>query len=211
MPAPFPFEGVKLGAPVRAGRAYTLMNEQTETPNIFLVGPMGSGKSAVGRRLARDIHAEFVDSDAVIEKRTGVEISYIFEKEGEAGFRRREREVLYELTGLSGIVLATGGGSVLVSDNRARLAERGRVIYLQASVPELLERTSHSRNRPLLAGDDPEEILTTLLEQRDPLYREIADFCVDTDGRSVVDVAAEIHRRLSADVPVEQRDTGRER
>jgi shikimate kinase len=180
------------------------MNKQTETPNIFLVGPMGSGKSAVGRRLARDIRAEFVDSDAVIEERTGVEISYIFEKEGETGFRRREQEALEELTDLSGIVLATGGGSVLAPENRSRLAERGRVVYLQASIPQLLERTSHNRNRPLLAKGDPEKTLMGLLEQRDPLYREIADFCVDTDGRTVADVVAEIRRRLAGDAPAEE-------
>ncbi|MFW2405712.1 MAG: shikimate kinase AroK [Gammaproteobacteria bacterium] len=180
------------------------MNEQTETPNIFLVGPMGSGKSAVGRRLARDIRADFVDSDAVIEQRTGVEISYIFEKEGESGFRRREREMLDELTGLSGIVLATGGGSVLAPENRAYLAERGRVVYLRASIPQLLERTSHNRNRPLLANGNAEETLTELLEQRDPLYREIAEFCVDTDGRTVADVAVEIRRWLSDDAPAEE-------
>lgn len=185
------------------------MNEQTETPNIFLVGPMGSGKSAVGRRLARDIRAEFVDSDTVIEQRTGVEISYIFEKEGESGFRRREREMLEELTGLSGIVLATGGGSVLAPENRVLLAERGRVVYLQASIPQLLERTSHNRNRPLLAGGNPEQTLTDLLEQRDPLYRDIADFCVDTDGRTVADVAAEIRRRLADGAPAQECSTKR--
>jgi shikimate kinase len=187
------------------------MNAQTETRNIFLVGPMGSGKSAVGRRLARDIHADFVDSDAVIERRTGVEISYIFEKEGESGFRRRESEVLNELTDLSGIVLATGGGSVLAQDNRSRLAERGLVVYLRASIPQLLQRTSHSQDRPLLANGDPEETLAKLLEQRDPLYREIADFCVDTDGRTVADVAAEIRRRLANEPSAGKPAAGRER
>ncbi len=164
--------------------------------NIFLVGPMGSGKSAVGRRLARDIGAAFHDSDAVIEKRTGVEISYIFEKEGEDGFRRRERDVIDELTRRKGIVLATGGGAILLPENRAHLSRRGRVVYLHATVPQQLERTSHSRNRPLLSTGDPEKRLTELMATRDPLYREIADFCVETDGRTVADVAGEIRSRV---------------
>ena len=156
------------------------MAASTNSTSIFLVGPMGSGKSAVGRRLARDIAADFCDSDAVIEERTGVEISYIFEKEGEAGFRRREREVIDELSGKAGIVLATGGGAILAPENRRCLAERGRVIYLHATVPQQLKRTSHTKHRPLLSDGDPEQTLTELMAKRDPLYREIAEFCVDT-------------------------------
>ena len=164
--------------------------------SIFLIGPMGSGKSAVGRRLATDIGAEFQDSDAVIERRTGVEISLIFEKEGEAGFRRREREVLDELTQQAGIVLATGGGAILAPSNREMLAARGQVVYLHTTVAQQLERTSHGRMRPLLMSGDPEQILVALMAERDPLYREIADICVETDGRTVMDVAADIRRHL---------------
>jgi len=174
------------------------MTRTADSQSIFLVGPMGSGKSAVGRRLAHDIEANFRDSDAVIERRTGVEISFIFEKEGEAGFRRREQQVIDELTQRPGIVLATGGGSVLAPENRAHLAARGRVVYLHASVAQQLERTSHNRNRPLLSSGDPEQVLDGLLEVRDPLYREIAEICVETDNRTVADVAAEIRRRLGA-------------
>jgi len=173
------------------------MNSTTAARSIFLVGPMGSGKSAVGRRLAHDIGAEFCDSDAVIEARTGVEISFIFEKEGEGGFRRRERQVIDELTEKSGIVLATGGGSVLAAENREHLASRGRVVYLHATIAQQLERTSHNRDRPLLSSGDPERTLGDLMEIRDPLYREIAEICVETDDRTVVDVAAEIRRRLN--------------
>jgi len=172
------------------------MTSTTAARSIFLVGPMGAGKSAVGRRLAHDIGAEYFDSDAVIEARTGVEISFIFEKEGERGFRRRERQVIDELTERSGIVLATGGGSVLAAENRERLAKRGRVVYLHATVAQQLERTSHNKERPLLSSGDPERTLGDLMEARDPLYREIAEICVETDDRTVADVAGEIRRRL---------------
>jgi len=172
------------------------MSSTAAARSIFLVGPMGSGKSAVGRRLAHDIGAEFCDSDAVIEARTGVEISFIFEKEGEAGFRRRERLVIDELTKKTGIVLATGGGSVLAAENRERLATRGRVVYLHTTVTQQLERTSHNRDRPLLSSGDPERTLGDLMKVRDPLYRETAEICVETDDRTVADVAAEVRRRL---------------
>lgn len=172
------------------------MSESNESRSIFLVGPMGSGKSAVGRRLARDIGAEFCDSDAVVEQRTGVEISFIFEKEGEAGFRRREEQVIEELTRRSGVVLATGGGAVLAAENRSHLAGRGRVVYLHATVEQQVERTSHSKNRPLLAAGEPAQVLTELMATRDPLYREVADLCVETDGRTVAAVVGEIRRRL---------------
>jgi shikimate kinase len=167
-------------------------------PSIFLVGPMGSGKSAVGRRLARDLGREFVDSDTVIEERTGVDISYIFEKEGEDGFRRRETEIIDELTQQAAIVLATGGGAVLADENRIVLASRGRVVYLHATIKEQIERTSHSRHRPLLTAGEPGEVLAQLMAIREPLYQEVADIQVETDGRAVVDVASEIARRLSA-------------
>ncbi len=123
--------------------------------SVFLVGPMGSGKTAVGRQLARRLGYRFVDSDAEIERRTGVDIPFIFEKEGEAGFRVREREVIDELSGQAGIVLATGGGAVLAEESRRRLAERGAVVYLEATVDEQLARTRRGRHRPLLFTEDP--------------------------------------------------------
>ncbi len=167
-------------------------------PNLFLVGPMGAGKSAVGRQLARLLKLEFRDSDAEIEARTGVDIAFIFEKEGEAGFRRREREVIEALTALQGIVLATGGGAVLDAENRRVLASRGLVVYLEASVSQQLERTRPGSHRPLLETSDPATRLATLLAQREPIYRALARLTVATDGRHVREVAQEIRRRLAA-------------
>jgi shikimate kinase len=164
--------------------------------NIFLIGPMGSGKTAVGRHLARAVSAPFDDSDAEVERRTGVDISFIFEKEGEAGFRQREREAIDALTQLEPIVLATGGGAVLLPENRRCLASRGCVVYLETSVPEQAHRVRHGRNRPLLADSDPRERLEQLMQHRAPLYAEIADVTVATDGRRVSSVADEILRKL---------------
>ncbi len=169
--------------------------------NIVLVGPMGSGKTAVGRQLARDLGLDFVDSDAEIEKRTGVDIAYIFEKEGEAGFRAREREIIAELTKREGIVLATGGGAVLDADNRRLLTEFGTVIYLQTTVEHQLERTRHTRHRPLLRDGDPETVLTELMDARAPLYDDVADLIVRTGGRRVGAVVNEIRRALREDGP----------
>ena len=160
--------------------------------NLFLVGPMGAGKSAVGRQLARLLHMDFVDSDEEVESRTGVDIPFIFEKEGEAGFRTREAKVIDDLSARQGVVLATGGGAILDAANRSRLGARGYVIYLHTSVAQQLDRTSRGRNRPLLVNDDPRAVLEALMEVRDPLYREIADLVVETDGRRVREVADEI-------------------
>ena len=160
--------------------------------NIFLVGPMGAGKSAVGRHLARTLHLDFHDSDDEVESRTGVDIPFIFEKEGEAGFRKREAAAIDDLTKIDGIVLATGGGAVADSQNRNRLAGRGFVIYLYTSVDQQFSRTVRGRERPMLDGGDPRSILEDLLAVRDPLYREIADLVVETDGRKVKSVADEI-------------------
>jgi len=165
-------------------------------PNIFLIGPIGSGKTAVGKHLARALHCTFKDSDAEIESRTGVDIPYIFEKEGEMGFRVREREVIEQLTRLDNIVLATGGGAVLDPDNRRVLAERGCVVYLKTSVFQQIERTRHSRNRPLLFDTDPQQRLDALMVEREPLYAEIADITISTDGRRVQAVAEDVHRLL---------------
>jgi len=137
--------------------------------NIFLVGPMGSGKSAVGRRLAGRLGLEFVDSDAEIESRTGVDIPYIFEREGEAGFRVRERELLDELTRRDGVLIATGGGAILDADTRSRLRSRGCVVYLRTSVGQQLARTRRGDQRPLLRNPDPRGTLERLMQQRAPL------------------------------------------
>lgn len=164
--------------------------------SVYLIGPMGSGKSAVGRQLAREIRLDFYDTDQEIETRTGVDIAFIFEKEGEAGFRQREREMIAELTQLDNIVLATGGGSILDPDNRHRLAKQGTVVYLRTSVEQQLSRTRRSKERPLLNGDDPKGVLTELMAIREPLYQEVADLVVETDGRRVKTVAREIKKRL---------------
>lgn len=164
--------------------------------SIFLIGPMGSGKTAVGRTLARKLGWDFYDSDVEIESRTGVDIRYIFEKEGEIGFRQREREVLAVLTQLNSIVLATGGGAVLDPGNRRFLSELGRVVYLETSVQQQVERTRSSHARPLLLDADPEIRLQQIMEVREPLYKAIADVIVQTDGRRVTAVAEEILRVL---------------
>ncbi len=163
---------------------------------IFLVGPMGAGKTTVGRQLARLAGLEFADTDHEIEHRTGVDIPFIFEKEGEAGFRRRESRVLEELSDRDGIVLATGGGIVTGDDNRRLLSGRGVVIYLHADVPTQKARTRHDRHRPLLDCADPDTRLRDLMAERDPLYREIADLVVESDGRQARAVAREILERL---------------
>jgi shikimate kinase len=164
--------------------------------NVFLVGPMGSGKTAVGRYLARLLDLTFHDSDAEIERRTGVDIPFIFEKEGEAGFRQREREAIELLTGMDHIVLATGGGAVLLPENRQLLGERGCVIYLETSVAQQVERVKQGRTRPLLSNVDTSSKLTQLMAERTPLYRGIADVIVSTDGRKVRSVADDILREL---------------
>lgn len=164
--------------------------------NIFLVGPMGAGKSTIGRKLAQTIKAEFIDSDREIENRTGVKIPLIFELEGEEGFRSREKNIIDELSQRHPVVLATGGGAILDEDNRRVLSERGNVIYLQTSVEQSLQRTHRDQNRPLLQTEDPEKKLRELLEIRDPLYRETADVVVNTDGRTVPSVCNEILKKL---------------
>ena len=165
--------------------------------NIFLVGPMGAGKSAVGRHLARALHLTFVDSDDEVESRTGVDIAFIFEKEGEEGFRKREAAVIDDLTRLDGVVLATGGGAVMNADTRSNLGGRGFVVYLYTTVDQQVVRTMKGRQRPLLANVDPRGTLEELLQKRDPLYREIADLIVETDGRKVHSVAIEIIEAIS--------------
>jgi shikimate kinase / 3-dehydroquinate synthase len=171
--------------------------------NIFLIGPMGSGKTAVGRHLAKALALEFVDSDVEIEHRTGVNINYIFEREGEAGFREREREVIADLAQKKGVLVATGGGAVILPQNRNQLSSNGTVVYLKTSVAQQLERTRHSRQRPLLNTADPEARLLSLMQQRAPLYEGIASITVVTDGRKVAAVCEEIvkHLQSAAELP----------
>ena len=166
---------------------------------VFLVGPMGSGKSAVGRQLARRLGLDFVDSDEEIEARTGVDIPYIFEREGEAGFRHREAEIIDELTRRENVLIATGGGVILDPASRARLRERGRVVYLRTSVDQQLARTRRSETRPLLNNPDPRGTLARLFAVRAPLYAEVAEITVDTDGRKVKSVVEQVCRQLGVD------------
>ena len=165
--------------------------------NIFLIGPMGAGKSAVGRQLARMLHLDFVDSDDEIELRTGVDIPFVFEKEGEEGFRKREANVIDDLSQRDGIVLATGGGAVVNPQNCKHLGARGFVIYLHTTVDQQLSRTRKGRGRPMLDSDNPRAVLEALMAEREPLYREIADLTVETDGRKVRAVANEILDKLN--------------
>lgn len=166
--------------------------------SIFLVGPMGAGKTTVGKKLAEQRGLHFVDSDHEIEARTGVDISFIFEKEGEEGFRKREQAVLEALTQESGIVLATGGGAIIKADNRSHLKARGYVVYLHASVAQQFSRVERSENRPLLTQGDRREILTRLFIERDPLYREVADIVLDTDGKNAKQLAHLIELAMDA-------------
>ncbi|NVM75861.1 3-dehydroquinate synthase [Duganella sp. SG902] len=164
--------------------------------NVFLVGLMGAGKTTIGRILARKLGLKFVDSDHEIEARTGASIPWIFEIEGEASFRRREADVIRELTAQSGLVLATGGGAILNADNRAFLKARGTVIYLRASVHSILQRTAHDKNRPLLQTADPRKKLEELMAVRDPLYMEIADLIIDTGRPNVQSMVQTILTQL---------------
>jgi shikimate kinase len=153
--------------------------------NIFLIGLMGAGKSTVGKMLAKKLDRRFLDADHVIEERCGVKIPVIFEMEGEDGFRKREAQTIKDLTAEQDIILATGGGAVLLPDNRKFLSEKGTVIYLHANPMELWHRTKGSESRPLLKNGDAKKILENLYAIRDPLYREIADYVIETGKPSV--------------------------
>jgi shikimate kinase len=157
---------------------------------------MGAGKSTIGRQLSKRLNKEFHDSDHEIEARTGVDIPLIFELEGEAGFRKREQAIIEELTRIPDIILATGGGAILDPENRRHLSARGRVIYLHATVNQQLKRTRRDRNRPLLQTADPRAKLEELMAIREPLYREIADVIIETDGKRVRDVVRQIIQQL---------------
>lgn len=159
-------------------------SRKLQSGNLIMVGLMGSGKTTIGRALARHLGKEFVDSDEEIQKRTGVTISHIFDIEGEAGFRHRETAAICDLVCRDNMVLATGGGAVLAEQNRELLQQNGIVIYLKASVHDLWQRTRHDRNRPLLQTADPHAKLTELFQQRDPLYREVADIVIQSGKQS---------------------------
>lgn len=165
-------------------------------PNLVLVGPMGSGKTSIGRRLGERFQLVFVDADRDIELRTGAAVGTIFDCEGEAGFRARERAALAELLAGEGQLIATGGGAVLDADNRRCMRERGFVVYLQVGIAGQLQRLARDRTRPLLQRDDREEVLHQLAVARAPLYAEVADLCFDTDGLTSADAASALARLL---------------
>lgn len=168
-------------------------------PNIILVGLMAVGKSTVGRLLAQSLGLVFFDSDEVVEERAGAPISWIFDVEGEGGFRDREQQVIEDLTGREGIVLATGGGAVLRQENREAMASRGVVIHLDSPLERLLERTRRDRKRPLLQQGDPRATLARLRAEREPLYREIADYRFVTDRQGPKALARQIEEQLKED------------
>ncbi|HHT7698477.1 TPA: shikimate kinase AroK [Pasteurella multocida] len=164
-----------------------------EKRNIFLIGPMGAGKSAIGRQLAQLLSMDFVDSDNEIEQRAGADISWIFDVEGEDGFRKREERIINELTQRQGIVLSTGGGAVLSKENRNHLSARGIVIYLETTVEKQYQRTQRDKKRPLLQEvEDPRQVLEDLAKIRNPLYEEIADITLPTDEQSAKVMATQI-------------------
>jgi shikimate kinase len=167
------------------------------TGHVILIGPMGVGKTAVGRELARLLECDFADTDAEIQARTGVDIGFIFEKEGEAGFRRREAAILEELLARNALVLSTGGGIVLDGANRKRIAGAGAIIYLSAGLETQLQRTSHPGKRPLLDEGDPRERLAATNAARIPLYEALADVTLATDDKSPREAARELQRRLA--------------
>lgn len=168
-------------------------------PNIFLVGLMAVGKTTIGRLLANALHMHFYDSDHEIEYRAGAETSWIFEKEGEQGFRDREEQVIDDLSRRSNIVLATGGGAILREANRQALASRGVVIHLDSPIDRLVERTSKDRKRPLLQKGDPRQTLLSLMAVRAPLYAEVRDYCFLTDRQSPKTLARHIEDTLRRD------------
>lgn len=163
-----------------------MFSHSMDNNNIFLIGPMGAGKTTIGRQLARQLECDFYDSDRVIEEKTGVDVALIFDKEGEQGFRAREEKVIDELTQLKNVVLATGGGAVLVNNNRINLINRGTVFYLKSTIKDLVQRTSKDKNRPLLHGkESPKNVITELIKNREPIYLEMADHIINTSSHSI--------------------------
>lgn len=178
-----------------ADKSVSLLDLSCQLPAIYLVGPMGAGKTTIGKLLAKQLNREFVDCDWHIVQQTGADIPWIFEKEGEAGFRERETRALSELVALPKIVMATGGGAVGLPENRA-LLKNGLVIYLEASVDVQLARTKKDKNRPLLQSDNPRVVLETLYAKRHPLYLEVADLVVPTGRLYPKQMVADILVRL---------------
>ena len=172
--------------------------ERNSRNNIFLIGLMGAGKTTIGKALASRLDKTFVDSDHEIQKRTGVNIPVIFDIEGEAGFRKRESEMLRELVKLENIVLATGGGAVLDQGNRELLKQNGTVVYLRATVNDLWQRTRHDKTRPLLQTPDPHAKLYELYVQRDPIYCETAHIIVETGKQSAHSLVQQIEQKLTS-------------
>ena len=160
--------------------------------NIFIVGPMGSGKSTVGKIISSELFLNFFDTDEEIEARTGASIDWIFDLEGEEGFRKRESKILEEMVQQNSIVLSTGGGIILSESNRELLSSRGTVFYLATPIAVQLERTSKDKNRPLLKNGDPGKILEELHVARENLYEGVADYIVNTEGKSSQEVSTEI-------------------
>jgi|TARA_B110000003_G_scaffold45372_1_gene43169 shikimate kinase len=160
--------------------------------NIFIVGPMGSGKSTVGKIISSELFLTFYDTDEEIETRTGASIDWIFDLEGEEGFRKRESKILEDMVYKNSIVLSTGGGIILSESNREMLSSRGTVFYLATPIAVQLERTSKDKDRPLLKNGDPGEILKNLHLARESLYKEVADYSVNTEGKSSQEVSSEI-------------------
>ena len=165
--------------------------------NIILIGPMGSGKTSTGRMLAKEMGYFFADTDEEVTKRTGVSIAYIFDVEGEEGFRKRECLALKECLNDNNTILSTGGGIVLSKENRDLLQDRGTVVYLQTSIRSQVKRTASTNNRPLLQNNDPEETLEKLMLTRAPLYEEIADITIMTDNKSLQEMSKEIQRAIN--------------
>lgn len=174
------------------------MAHDKQLPSIFLIGPMGAGKSTLGRYLGQVLGRPFYDSDKEIVERTGADIPWIFDMEGEEGFRRREEAVIDDLTTLPGIVLATGGGAVTRAANRKHLHERGLVFYLHTPVEVQLARTQHDKNRPLLQTDNPKQVLQDLMEIRHPLYQSTAHHVISTAAGNLRRVAEQVLAKLES-------------
>ncbi|PPK49873.1 shikimate kinase AroK [Marinobacter persicus] len=177
---------------------------------VVLVGPMGAGKSTIGRMLAKELGYRFLDSDRIIEERCGANIPWIFDVEGESGFRERETAMLKELSEEPGTVLATGGGAVMRSENHALLKSDAMVVYLRASIDQQIERTRKDRNRPLLQNDNPEAVLRKLFALRDPIYTELADIVMHTDRKSPRLVVRQLVNRLNPKTPRHKRQRRKE-
>jgi len=177
---------------------------------VVLVGPMGAGKSTIGRMLAKELGYRFLDSDRIIEERCGANIPWIFDVEGESGFRERETAMLKELSEEPGTVLATGGGAVMRSENHVLLKSDAMVVYLRASIDQQIERTRKDRNRPLLQNDNPEAVLRKLFALRDPIYTELADIVMHTDRKSPRLVVRQLVNRLNPKTPRHKRQRRKE-